>query len=63
MRGNRSIYIKNMEAVVGDGRTGEYRSNTKIFFLLEASSEICGPRWGSPAFRRDHWTEQGIRAK
>ncbi|MDJ0945138.1 MAG: dodecin family protein [Kiloniellales bacterium] len=37
VRGIRSIYIKNMEAVVEDGRISEYRINAKISFLLEGS--------------------------
>ena len=37
VRGIRSIYIKNMEAVVEDGRISEYRINAKISFLLESS--------------------------
>ncbi len=37
VRGIRSIYIKNMEAVVEDGRISEYRINAKISFLLDGS--------------------------
>ena len=37
VRGIRSIYIKNMEAVVEDGRISEYRINAKISFLLDGA--------------------------
>jgi len=37
VRNIRSIYIKNMEAVVEDGRISEYRINAKISFMLEGS--------------------------
>ncbi len=37
VRGIRSIYIKNMEAAVEDGRITQYRVNAKISFTLEGS--------------------------
>ena len=37
LRGIKSIYIKEMEAVVEDGKITEYRINGKITFLLEES--------------------------
>ena len=37
VRGIRSIYIKNMEAAVEDGRITQYRINAKISFTLEGS--------------------------
>jgi flavin-binding protein dodecin len=37
VRGVKSIYIKEMEATVVDGKIGKYRINAKISFLLEGS--------------------------
>ena len=37
VRGIRSIYIKEMEATVEDGRITQYRINAKISFALESS--------------------------
>ena len=35
LRNVRSIYIKNMEATVDDGKIKSYRINGKISFMLE----------------------------
>ena len=35
VRGIRSIYLKNMEASVENGKISKYRLNGKISFLLE----------------------------
>lgn len=35
VRGIRSIYLKNMEASVKDGKIDKYRVNAKVSFLLE----------------------------
>ena len=35
VRGIKSIYIENMEAVVEDGKISQYRINAKISFMLE----------------------------
>jgi flavin-binding protein dodecin len=35
VRNIRSIYIKDMEATVEDGKVGKYRINAKISFLLD----------------------------
>ena len=37
VRGIQSLYIKEMEATVEDGRITQYRINGKISFLLEES--------------------------
>jgi flavin-binding protein dodecin len=37
VRGIKSIYIKEMEAVVDDDRITQYRINAKVTFLLEGS--------------------------
>lgn len=37
VRGIKSIYIKDMEAVVADGKITQYRINGKVSFLLEGS--------------------------
>ena len=37
VRDIKSIYIKEMEAVVTDGKINQYRINAKISFLLEGS--------------------------
>ena len=37
VRGIKSIYIKEMEASVEDGKIVQYRVNAKITFLLGAS--------------------------
>lgn len=37
VRGIKSIYIKEMEAAVEDGRISEYRINAKISFVLDGS--------------------------
>jgi len=37
VRGIKSIYIKEMEAVVTDGKISQYRINAKVSFLLEGS--------------------------
>ena len=36
IRNIQSIYVKDMQAVVEDGRIVKYRLNAKISFLLEA---------------------------
>jgi flavin-binding protein dodecin len=35
VRDIRSIYIKNFEATVADGKIGKYRINAKITFAVE----------------------------
>lgn len=35
VRDIKSIYVKNLEATVEDGKIGKYRINAKISFLLE----------------------------
>jgi flavin-binding protein dodecin len=35
VRGIKSIYLENLEAVVENGKIGKYRINAKISFLLE----------------------------
>jgi flavin-binding protein dodecin len=35
LRNVRSIYVKNMEATVADGKIKSYRINGKISFVLE----------------------------
>ncbi len=35
VRGIRSIYLKNIEAVVENGKITKYRINAKLSFLLE----------------------------
>lgn len=35
VRGIKSIYIKEMEATVEDGKVSQYRINAKISFTLE----------------------------
>lgn len=37
VRGIKSIYIKEMEATVEDGKLSQYRVNAKISFILEGS--------------------------
>jgi flavin-binding protein dodecin len=37
VRGIKSIYIKELEATVDDGKINEYRINAKISFTLEGS--------------------------
>ncbi len=37
VRDIRSLYIKEMEATVEDGRITQYRVNAKISFVLEGS--------------------------
>ena len=37
VRGIRSIYIKEMEASVEDGKISQYRINAKISFTLEGA--------------------------
>ncbi len=37
VRNIRSIYIKNMEATVENGKIAKYRINAKISFVLEES--------------------------
>jgi flavin-binding protein dodecin len=37
VRGIRSIYIKDLEATVDDGKISQYRINAKISFTLEGS--------------------------
>jgi len=37
VRGIRSVYLKEIEATVEDGRISKYRINAKISFLLEGS--------------------------
>ena len=37
VRNIKSIYIKDMEATVEDGKIVQYRINAKISFLLEGS--------------------------
>ncbi len=36
----RSIYIKEMEAVVRDGKITSYRINAKISFVIEGSEKL-----------------------
>jgi flavin-binding protein dodecin len=35
VRGIKSIYLENLEAVIENGKIGKYRINAKISFLLE----------------------------
>ncbi len=37
LRGIKSIYIKEMEANVEDGKISQYRINGKVSFLIEKS--------------------------
>jgi len=37
VRGTKSIYIKEMEASVEDGKINQYRINAKISFTLEGA--------------------------
>jgi flavin-binding protein dodecin len=37
VRGIKSIYIKDLEAAVEDGKISQYRINAKISFTLEGS--------------------------
>ena len=37
VRGIKSIYIKELEATVEDGKINQYRVNAKISFALEGS--------------------------
>ena len=37
VRGVKSIYIKELEASVEDGKISQYRINAKISFMLEGS--------------------------
>ena len=37
VRGIKSIYIKELEATVEDGKINQYRINAKISFMLEGS--------------------------
>ena len=37
VRGVKSVYIKDMEATVEDGKITQYRINAKISFLLEGA--------------------------
>ena len=37
LRGIKSIYIKEMEANVEDGKISQYRINGKVSFLIETS--------------------------
>ena len=37
LRGIKSIYIKEMEASVEDGKISQYRINGKVSFLIEKS--------------------------
>jgi len=37
VRGVKSIYIKELEAAVEDGKISQYRINAKISFMLEGS--------------------------
>ena len=37
VHGIKSIYIKDMEATVENGKLGQYRINAKISFLLDGS--------------------------
>ena len=37
VRGIKSIYIKELEASVEDGKISQYRINAKISFMLEGS--------------------------
>jgi hypothetical protein len=37
LRGIKSIYVKEMEATVEDGKISQYRINAKVSFLIEES--------------------------